>query len=572
MPEPKRPDYLIYGVDDKPPWPVVIGLGLQHVAVMCPYLVLVAVVASKSGIDHAEIASVMGLSMIAMAIMTILQSLKKGPVGSGYLCPPVVSAIYLSAALIAADRGGIALVCGMLIFAGLVETAFGFIGTKLRKLFPPVVSGIIITAVGLDLGLIGAREFLDVDQESSTLTKQHLFTAFVTLATMVGLSVWGKGLLRLFCSFIGIVVGFTLAATFGLIPADSIQILKAAPIVGVPDYQILNYSFDPSLMIPFAICAAAAGLRAIGVVTTSQKMTNADWKRPDRDSIRKGVFADGIGCAIGGALAAPGLSAGPSLVGMQKATGASSRIIAVAIAGWLILLALIPRFAALIQIMPDSVIGGALVFTGSFMVVAGIEIIASRPVDMRTTFIVGVSLLAAMSRSVYAHFYENVSAWLVPLTDTVIAMAVETAFVLNLVFLIGRRRKTNLVLGAAESTHADSILDQLESQATQWKVTNETAQSAAESLRDLIELLESGNHVDGDLKIEASYDDYDFIMTLRYKGHLPAIASQTRLKGDLLEEQGFTVGLSGFLSGVYPDRLERSAKGEDCIIKLAFET
>jgi xanthine permease XanP len=85
---PERPSELIYGLDERPPWPQLLALGFQHVAVICPYLVLVALVAEAAKLPHAAAQSAVGLAMIAVAFVTVLQSLRLGPVGSGYLCPP----------------------------------------------------------------------------------------------------------------------------------------------------------------------------------------------------------------------------------------------------------------------------------------------------------------------------------------------------------------------------------------------------------------------------------------------------------------------------------------------------
>src|SRR6516162_7662860 len=92
---PERPEELIYALDDIPPWPHLLGLGFQHVAVICPYLVMAALVAEAAKLPHSAAQSAISLAMIAVAFMTVLQSLRLGPVGSGYLCPPVVTAIYL---------------------------------------------------------------------------------------------------------------------------------------------------------------------------------------------------------------------------------------------------------------------------------------------------------------------------------------------------------------------------------------------------------------------------------------------------------------------------------------------
>jgi len=152
----ERPSELTYALDERPPWLAVVGLGFQHVAVMCPYFVMVALVAEAAKLPREAALSAIGLAMIAVALMTILQSLRLGPVGSGYLCPPVVSAIYLPSSIAVASSFGIAAVCGMTIFAGFCETAVASLINWTRKLFPPVVSGVVIIAVGLELGKISA--------------------------------------------------------------------------------------------------------------------------------------------------------------------------------------------------------------------------------------------------------------------------------------------------------------------------------------------------------------------------------------------------------------------------------
>jgi xanthine permease XanP len=91
----ERPKDLIYALNERPPVLQLLALGFQHATVICPYLVMVALVAGAAKLPHDAARDAMGLAMIAVGFLTILQSLRLGGVGSGYLCPPVVSAIYL---------------------------------------------------------------------------------------------------------------------------------------------------------------------------------------------------------------------------------------------------------------------------------------------------------------------------------------------------------------------------------------------------------------------------------------------------------------------------------------------
>jgi len=272
---PERPGELIYALDETPPWPHLLALGFQHVAVICPYLVMVALVAEAAKLPHDAAQSAIGLAMIAVAFMTVLQSLRLGPVGSGYLCPPVVSAIYLPSSLAAASSFGFSAVCGMVIFAGVCEIAVASLINRTRKLFPAVVSGVVIIAVGLELGKIGASVLLEHAAAHSGQTTASFVTAACALAAMTGLAVWATGLPKLFCSLIGILVGYAAAAALHVFPPSFFADYLAARFFAIPDPSFLSYAFAPSLAAPFAIAGLASGLRVIGVLTTCKRTHGA---------------------------------------------------------------------------------------------------------------------------------------------------------------------------------------------------------------------------------------------------------------------------------------------------------
>jgi xanthine permease XanP len=323
-----RPKELTYALDERPPWIHLVGLGLQHVAVICPFLVMVALVVEAAKLPHEAARSSIGLAMIAVAFMTVLQSLRLGAVGSGYLCPPVVSAIYLPSSLAVASSFGVAGVLGMTIFAGICETAIASLVNWTRKLFPPVVSGVVIMAVGLELGRISAGILLAHMAESGDQALTSFATAAIALATMTGLAIWGTGAPKLFCALIGTLIGYAAAAVFHVFPQSFFIDYAVAPAFAIPDPSFVSYSFVPSFAVPFAIAGLASGLRAIGVLTTCQQINDASWRRPDMRNIAAGVRADGLGCLIGGLLGSSGMSASPSLVSVEKTSGATSRVIA----------------------------------------------------------------------------------------------------------------------------------------------------------------------------------------------------------------------------------------------------
>ncbi len=358
----ERPKDLVYAQDEMPPALPLIAIGFQHVAVMCPYFVMVALVVGAARLPQADARNAMGLCMLAVAFLTLLQSFRIGGVGSGYLCPPVVSAIYLPSAMTAASAFGFPVVCGMVMFAGGCEIVVGRLLGGLRKFFPAVVSGVVIIAVGLELGKIGLSVLFDPAVAHDARAGNMLVAALGILAVMAGLAVWAKGLIKLLCVLIGILFGYALCALLDVFPDNFGLELKESAFFALPNPGFLSYGFETSLLLPFAIAGLASGLRVVGVLTTCQQINDATWRRPDMSSIAGGVIADGIGCAVGGALGATGMSASPSLVGIEKTTGVTSRAIAWSIAAWLVLLACLPQFASLIVNITTTRHGAALIF------------------------------------------------------------------------------------------------------------------------------------------------------------------------------------------------------------------
>lgn len=564
-----RPPELTYALDDVPPWPHLLGLGFQHVAVICPYLVMAALVAEAAKLPHAAAQSAISLAMIAVAFTTVLQGLRLGPVGSGYLCPPVISATYLPSTLAAAASVGIPAVCGMVVFAGACETAMASLVDRARKLFPAVVSGVVVMAVGLEIGKIAAGVLFEHATAHGGQTAASFATALCTLATMVGLAVWATGLPKLFCALLGTLVGYAAAAAFHVFPPGFIADYESARVFAVPDPSFLSYGFAPSLAVPFVIAALAAALRVIGVITTCQQINDAAWRRPDMRNIAAGMRADGLGCLVGGLLGVTGMSAAPSLVSVEKTTGATSRVIAWSIAFWFLLLACLPKFAGLIVNMPRPVMASALFFNGALMLVAGIQIVTSRPITLRVSLIIGLSLLAGLTVPVFPNFYRSLPGWTHQLTGSIISMTVIVVVPLNALFRLGLWHYGYLRLGTRSEPATAAVFDAFfEKQVEELKIPAVDTQW----VRSVIDaaIADVAANANGPVELNLACDSFDLLVTLRYRGNLPPLPG-ARPQQTMVEEQSFVSGLAGYLSGLHADRVERSAKGEDCEIKLVFQ-
>jgi NCS2 family nucleobase:cation symporter-2 len=285
-------------------------------------------------------------------------------------------------------------------------------------------------------------------------------------------------------------------------------------------------------------------------------------------NIQAGVMADGLGCALGGALGTPGMSASPSLVGIAKTTGATSRVIAWSIAGWLIVLSCFPKFASLIVNMPRPVMAAALFFNGALMIVAGIQIVASRPITLRASLIVGFSMLTGMSVLIFPDFYRALPGWTHQFTDSEITVAVISAVGLNAIFLLGAWRYAQLHLGGDGTQLTPKTFDEFfAAQARDWAISPEDTRRVRSVVDDAVEQVAA--NAQGPISIRVGSDTFDITVTFSYRGNLPTLPD-ARPRREMVEEQSFVNGLTGYLSGLHADRIDRSAKAEDCEITLSF--
>jgi NCS2 family nucleobase:cation symporter-2 len=535
----KKPANLIYGLEDVPPAGVTLLLALQHLIVVLIYLVVPVVVAQTAGASPARVEHLVGMTLLALAIGALLQSFPRGPIGSGLLCPPTCTAAYLSPALLAAKAGGLPLVFGMTVVAGLFEILLSRLLPRLRGIFTPAVSGFVVLVIGLSILLLAAQKFLGMDQLHPSRARE-LLTAGLTLGLTAGLSVWAKGTLRLYCVLIGMVAGYLTAWGLGLIDAADQMQLRSAAIVRLPHLGSIGWSLDAGLLVPFLIGSVAASLKAIGVISSAQKMNDAEWRRPEMRSLGRGVLADGLGTVVAGMVGSVGLNTSPSSVGLASATGATSRRIGYVLSGMLLLLALCPKVATVFAIMPEPVIGAGLAFTGSFVVANGLEVLAAHPLDARKTLVIGTALMFGLSRTVFPAIYAHVPVALHPFVQSDLSLEIAVALLLTLIFRIGIRRHAALTLEPDKGA-SDAVRQFLDKHQSEWSAPKDAFERAAGAAATALDAVVTQQRATGPITLAASFDAVDLRLELSYPGAPPERAGE----GYGADEESFVTSQEG---------------------------
>ncbi|MFI0845928.1 solute carrier family 23 protein [Mesorhizobium sp. IMUNJ 23232] len=151
------PANITIGVNQHPPLVQFTLLSVQYAFLLSVYLVLVVIVVRAAGAGPETARSVVSMAMIASAVGTVLQALPRGPVGSGFLAPPVFSAAYLGPSILAAKDGGLPAVVCMTVCAGLFEMLIASVLHRLRIVIQPTISGLTICIIAFELGIVGLQ-------------------------------------------------------------------------------------------------------------------------------------------------------------------------------------------------------------------------------------------------------------------------------------------------------------------------------------------------------------------------------------------------------------------------------
>lgn len=412
--ENKGAEYDFYG---KLPLKKAIPLGLQHVLAMfvgnlTPLLIITGACGMGAGTEFADVQiALLQNAMLVAGIVTLVQLYSIGPIGGKV---PIIMGtssgfigVFNSVAQVMG--GGVlgygAIMCASLI-GGLFEGVLGFLLKPLRKFFPAVVTGTVVLSIGLSLIAVGVNSFGGGNNSNDFGSLENLALGIIVLIVIVALKHGTKGMTSASSILIGIIVGYIVSSIMGVmlphtaVNADGVEYTKAwvlnwdkvanASWFAIPKLMPVKLVFDLRAIIPVLIMFIVTAVETVGDISG---VIEGGMDREATDSeLSGGVICDGIGssfAALFGVLPNTSFSQNVGLVTMTKIV---NRFALATGAIFLILCGLFPKLAALISIMPQSVLGGAAVMMFSSIVVSGIQLITREAMTPRNITIVSVAL------------------------------------------------------------------------------------------------------------------------------------------------------------------------------------
>ncbi|MBQ7964116.1 MAG: purine permease [Alistipes sp.] len=394
---------LIYGLEERPPLRDTLFAALQHllaifVAIITPPLII----AGALGLDVETTSFLVSMSLFVSGIATFVQCRRLGAVGCGLLCIQGTSFSFISPIIMAGTIGGLPAIFGATMVGAFAEVFISRILKYAMKIITPLVSGIVVTLIGISLIKVGITSCGGGNAaiEAGTFGSfQNLGIAALVLLLIVFFNRCPNRYLRMGSIIIGIIVGYIVAYFCGMVDFSN-----------MPEYSTFNIpvpfkygvSFNLSVILAFAIVYIITAIEAYGDITANSLISG---EPVDGEKFLKraqgGILADGINSAIAGVLNSFPNSIFAQNNGMIQLTGVASRYVGYFIALFLVLLGFFPIIGVIFSFMPDPVLGGATLLMFGTVASAGVKIIASQHIDRKATLVIAISFSMGLGVELY---------------------------------------------------------------------------------------------------------------------------------------------------------------------------
>ncbi len=460
----------IHPVDEMLPIPKLLALGLQHVLVMYAGAVAVPLIIGRAlKLPPEDVAFLISADLFACGLATLVQCI--GFPGVGIRLPVMMGVTFASVgpmlSMAASPDIGLLVIYGSVIAAGIFGIVIAPFVSRLLPLFPPVVTGTIILIIGVSLMRVGINW---AGGGLPTITKvvdgvagafpnpnygqlQGLGIALFVLLFILGLIKWGTGFIANVSVLLGIVAGAVLATVLGVMHYEKVAAAPWGALVfpfkfGIPQFQLVP-------IVTMCIVMLVVMIESLGMFLALGEMTG---KAVDREALSRGLRADGVGTLLGGLFNTFPYTSFSQNVGLVSVTGVRSRWVTVTGGVIMLLLGLLPKMAALVEAVPQVVLGGAGLVMFGMVAATGARILAN--VDFKTNrfnlFIVAISVGFGLIPLAAPGFFRNLPHDLQPLLESGILLCAVVAVLLNAFFNglgSGKTAETDAAAAASSTQH-----------------------------------------------------------------------------------------------------------------------
>lgn len=390
---------LIYGLNDRPPLRETLFAALQHllaifVAIITPPLII----AGALKLDIETTSFLVSMALFASGVSTFIQCRRIGGIGTGLLCIQGTSFSFIGPIISAGLTGGLPVIFGACMAASTVEMLISRLLKYTRKIITPLVSGIVVTLIGMSLIKVGITACGGgaVTKSNGTFGSfEHVGLAALVLLLIIFFNRSSNRYLRMSSIVIGLVIGYAVAWCMGLVDFSSVQSYGG---FNIPVPFKYGLSFDWSAFIALGLVYLITAIEAYGDITANSLISGEPVE--GKTFVKRasgGILADGFNSMLAGVFNSFPNSVFAQNNGMIQLTGVASRYVGYYIAGFLILLGLFPAVGLVFSLMPEPVLGGATLLMFGTVASAGIRIIAAQTIDRKATLVMALSFSLGLS-------------------------------------------------------------------------------------------------------------------------------------------------------------------------------
>lgn len=383
-------------------------LALQHVVAMIVGCVTPAIViAEMAGLNEGDKVIFVQAALFIAAVSTLIQLFPLGGrIGSGLPVIMGVSFAYLPSMQAIVGNFDIATILGAQLIGGVVAIFVGIFVTKLRKLFPPLITGTVVFTIGLSLYPTAVKYMAGGQSSPNYGAWQNWLVAFLTLAVVVALNHFAKGILKLASILIGMLVGYIISGFFGMIDFSAVQ---GAGIFQIPRPMYFGMKFEASAVMTLVILFIINSVQAIGDLSATSG-GGLDREPTDKE-LSGGIIGYGIANVLGSFFGGLPTATFSQNVGIVATTKVVNRVVLGIAAGIILLAGFVPKFSALLTTIPQCVLGGATISVFASIAMTGIKLVVQQPLTYRNTSIVGLSVALGMGITQCSDALAQLPAW-----------------------------------------------------------------------------------------------------------------------------------------------------------------
>lgn len=432
-----KPNGLIYGLNDRPPLRETLFAALQHllaifVAIITPPLII----ANAIQLDQETTSFLVSMSLMVSGVATFIQCRRLGKIGCGLLCIQGTSFSFIGPIITAGHAGGLPAIFGATVAGSVVEMFVSRILKYARRIITPLVSGIVVTLIGMSLIKVGIISCGGGNASAPDFgSLQNIGIALMVLVLIIIFNRSSNRFLRMGSIVIGLIVGYAVSWWLGMVDFSSIQSYAG---INYPQPFKYGLSFDFSSILGLGLVYLITSIEAYGDITANSLISEEPVEGETFiQRAEGGILADGFNSMIAGLF----FSSFPNSIfaqnnGMIQLTGVASRYVGYFIAALLIILGVFPAIGNVFSLMPAPVLGGATLLMFGTVAAAGIRIIASQTINRKATLVMAISFAMGLSVEMVPDILKQLPDSLQSIFSSGITTGGLTAIITNMVIRI----------------------------------------------------------------------------------------------------------------------------------------